>query len=42
MIDKSLHNSQHPQGISESLQSFIVSMVEEIVLEGKPINIRQL
>ena len=36
MEDKSLHNSQQSQGISESLQSFIDSMVEEIVLEGKP------
>jgi len=36
MEDKSLHNSQQSQGISDSLQSFIDSMVEEIVLEGKP------
>lgn len=36
MEDKSLHNSQQSQAISESLQSFIDSMVEEIVLEGKP------
>ena len=36
MEDKSLHNSQYPQGISETLQNYIDSMVEEIVLEGKP------
>ena len=34
--DKSLHNNQQSQGISDSLQNFIDSMVEEIVLEGKP------
>ena len=36
MEDKSLYNSQQSQGISETLQNFIDSMVEEIVLEGKP------
>ena len=36
MEDKSLYNSQQSQGISETLQSYIDSMVEEIVLEGKP------
>ena len=36
MEDKSLFNSKQSQGISDSLQSFIDSMVEEIVLEGKP------
>ena len=36
MEDKSLHNIQHPQRISETLQNYIDSMVEEIVLEGKP------
>lgn len=36
MEDKSLHNIQQPQGISKNLQLFIDSMVEEIVLEGKP------
>ena len=34
MEDKSLYNGQ--QEISEGLQNFIDSMVEEIVLEGKP------
>ena len=38
MGDKSLQNSQKPQKISEGLQNFIDSMVEEIVLEGKPFN----
>lgn len=36
MEDKSLYNSQQSQGISETLQNYIDSMVEEIVLEGKP------
>ena len=35
-MDKSLYNIQQPQGISETLQNYIDSMVEEIVLEGKP------
>ena len=35
MEDKSLYNSQASQ-ISDGLQNFIDSMVEEIVLEGKP------
>ncbi len=35
MIDKSLYNSQNSLGISETLQNYIDSMVEEIVLEGK-------
>ena len=36
MEDKSLFTGSQPQGISEGLQNFINSMVEEIVLEGKP------
>ena len=36
MEDKSLFNSSQPQTISEGLQNFINSMVEEIVLEGRP------
>lgn len=36
MEDKSLYNSQQRQGISANLQNYIDSMVEEIVLEGKP------
>ena len=36
MEDKSLYNSQQLQGISETLQNYIDSMVEEIVLENKP------
>lgn len=36
MEDKSLYDIQKLQGISDSLQSFIDSMVKEIVLEGKP------
>ena len=36
MEDKSIYNSQQPQGISENLQNYIDSMVEEIVLESKP------
>ena len=36
MEDKSLFAKKHPKEISEGLQGFIDSMVEEIVLEGKP------
>lgn len=36
MEDKSLYNGQQPKEISEGLQNYINSMVEEIVLEGKP------
>jgi TPR repeat protein len=36
MEDKSLFTSNRPKTISEGLQKFIDSMVEEIVLEGKP------
>jgi hypothetical protein len=36
MEDKSLFNSEQPKTISEGLQNFIDSMVEEIVLVGKP------
>lgn len=36
MEDKSLFTSGQPQTISEGLQNFIDSMVEEIVLEGRP------
>ena len=35
MEEKSLYNSQQAKGITENLQNFIDSMVEEIVLEGK-------
>ena len=38
MEDKSLYNSQQRQEISANLQNYIDSMVEEIVLEGKPFN----
>jgi hypothetical protein len=36
MEDKSLFTNSRPRTISEGLQNFIDSMVEEIVLEGKP------
>lgn len=36
MEDKSISKVNHSEGISEGLQRFIDSMVEEIVLEGKP------
>jgi hypothetical protein len=36
MEDKSLHIGQNSHGISDALQNYIDSMVEEIVLEGRP------
>ena len=36
MEDKSIFSSEQPNEISKGLQRFIDSMVEEIVLEGKP------
>ena len=36
MEDQSIFTKKQPKEISEGLQSFIDSMVEEIVLEGKP------
>ena len=36
MEDQSLFTSNQPKTISEGLQNFIDTMVEEIVLEGKP------
>ena len=36
MEDKSLFSSNRSAKISDGLQNFIDSMVEEIVLEGKP------
>jgi len=36
MVDKSIYTKNQPKEISEGLQNFIDSMVEEIVLEGKP------
>lgn len=38
MEDESLFSKSRPRDISEGLQNFIDSMVEEIVLEGKPFN----
>ena len=36
MEDESIFTKSKPKEISEGLQNFIDSMVEEIVLEGKP------
>lgn len=36
MEDQSIFTNSHPEQISGGLQIFIDSMVEEIVLEGKP------
>ena len=36
MEDRSIYTNSQPKDISEGLQNFIGSMVEEIVLEGKP------
>ena len=38
MSDKTIYNNGQSLSISEGLQNFIDSMVEEIVLEGKPFN----
>jgi len=41
MEDKSFYNSQQQQGISENLQSYIDSMVEEIALGGKCFDVQK-
>ena len=38
MSDKTIYNNGQSLSISEGLQNFIDSMVEEIMLEGKPFN----
>ena len=39
--DQSIFTNSHPKQISDGLQNFIDSMVEEIVLEDKPFNIQK-
>ena len=41
MEDRSLYNNQQSQGISETLQNYIDSLVEEIILEGKPFDVQK-